>query len=177
MSTTVTAPIDSRREVFMIGLFSKVQKTRFAELCYCSRLTSLKRMSRNLKIVIGVASSGALITSLAGIPYEEIAVRLLAGIAAVAAVMNPALNLDSRIVQCAKAVLGYSTVRERLQRLLQDLKMSEMKQSHIARELEIHSFYDALAAISESVEDKAITEPAWTQAQEEFPSEHAWDVA
>jgi hypothetical protein len=84
-------------------------------------------------------------------------------------------GLEAKATQLEKAAFGYGVVRERLKRLLNDLRLRELDESHHARDGEIASLRESLAALDELGNEK-VKDEAWKQTLSEYPSESAWSA-
>jgi hypothetical protein len=74
-----------------------------------------------------------------------------------------------------KAAFGQSILKDRLHRLLSDLKSSPLEESHRARDLEIDAFGSALSALDEAPSER-LAEKCWQRTLEEYPPEKAWTL-
>ena len=78
----------------------------------------------------------------------------LSGAAAITAALGPVLGLEAKAVQFEKAAMGHCIVRERILRLLNDLKISDLDESHEARDREVDAFRTALSALDEPAHER-----------------------
>jgi hypothetical protein len=101
--------------------------------------------------------------------------QALTGLAALSAAVVPILGLDVKASQMEKAALGHSILKDRLHRLLSDLKLSELDDSHLARDREIESVGSALVSLDEPPSER-LREKCWKRTLEEFPSDKAWTL-
>ena len=163
----------------MTRLFRELQIARFNELYYPRRADWFRRLATTANIISALAASAVLASLLAGnsklFGWGPIVWQLLTGIAAASAAIGPVLGLDVRASQMDKAALGHSIVRDRLHRLLSDLKTSSLDESHVARDREIDAFRSALAALDEVPSEK-LREECWKRTLEEYPPEKAWTL-
>ena len=169
-------PVQSRRDLLMMRLFGDLQIVRFNEIYYHRRAVSLRKFSIGSSVLATLASSAVLCGLISGAPLGAIAWKILTGVAAISAAMGPIFQLDSKAALFEKAALGYSIVRDRLKHLIQDLKMSSLDETHIARDVEISALRDALAALDEAPGPNRIREQIWNQVMGEYPSDQAWSI-
>jgi len=169
---------ESQRGELMTRLFRQLQEVRFNELYYQTRSSVLRRWSIGSNIVAALSASLAL----AGLLKEgdlwgwgSAAWKILTLLAALSAAIGPVLGWEHRAAQLEKAALGYSIVRDRIRLLLQDLKLSDLNDEHLAREQEIEGFRCALAALDEPASE-ATKRRCWNRTLEELPSDKAWTI-
>jgi|SRR5579863_2743965 hypothetical protein len=179
-SLTISPPSqESRRGEVMTRLFRELQVARFNELYYQRRSDWFRRLATAANVISAVAASAVLASLLAAngqlFGWGPIVWQLLTGIAAISAAVGPVLGLDVKASQMEKAALGHSILRDRLYRLLGDLKVSDLDDSHLARDKEIESFRSALAPLDEPPTEK-LREECWNRTLEEFPSDKAWTL-
>lgn len=160
----------------MTRLFREFQLARFNQLYYQKRAARLRTLNTGANIIAALASSAVLAGLLAdGSGFGSILWKILTGIAATSAAIGPVLGLDEKAAQMEKAALGHSILFDRLRRLLSDLKLSDLAESHLAREQELDSVSSALSSLDETPSDKLLAK-CWKQALDEFPSEQAWNL-
>ncbi len=171
---------ESRRAEIMTRLFKDLQIARFNELYYQKRSASLRNWTKGANIVSSLAASlvlGSLLTG-PGSPllgFGPIAWQILTLLAALSAAASPALGLSEKASQMERAALGHSIIKERIRRLLSDLKVSELKDSHVGRDEEINAMRLALSPLDELPSMK-LREKCWERTLEEIPSEKAWSI-
>ena len=158
----------------MTRLFSELQIARFNELYYQRR----SRWKRGWAIganILAVISASAVLASLLkdGFGYGPAVWQILTGVAAVSAAIGPALGWEIQIAQMEKAALGHSIIKERIRKLLNDLKLSDLDASHEARDDEIDAVRLALTPLDEPPRER-LKEKCWLQTLRELPSEQAW---
>ena len=176
MSTAILPPLpQTQREELMTRLFSDLQIARFNEVYYQKRATTMRRFSNGANIVAAISSSAVLVGLFSTVPFGVLALKLMTGVAALTAAIGPVLNWSSSASQFEKAALGHGIIRDRLRSILNDLKLNDLEDSHLARRTEISSFSSALTALDEPARD-SLRESAWKQVMEELPSERAWDL-
>lgn len=100
---------------------------------------------------------------------------LLTGIAALSAAVGPVLGLESKATQLEKAAFGHGVIRGRIHALLNDLKLAELDEAHIARSKEIEALRTALVAFDEKAAER-VKKECWDQTLRELPSESAWTL-
>ena len=166
----------SRRDLLLSRLFTELQIVRFNEIYYHKRAATMHRLSLGSNILATVASSTALFGLLSGFPIGALAWKILTAVAAISAVLGPVFQLEPKAAQFEKAALGHSIVRDRMKRLIQDLKMSPLEETHVARNDEITALRDALAALDEPPGATRLKEQVWKQVLEEYPSDQAWSI-
>ena len=178
-SSMVSPPLpESRRGELMTRLFRELQVARFNELYYQKRASWFRGLATSANIIAALASSAVLTSLLSNgnlFGWGPIVWQVLTAIAAVSAASVPFCGLDGKASQMEKAALGHSILKERLRRLLGDLKLSDLENSHVAREEEIGAFRSALTSLDESPSDR-LREQCWKRTLEEFPSEQAWNL-
>lgn len=112
-------------------LFRELQVARFNELYYQRRSDWFRRLATAANVISAVAASAALASLLAAngqlFGWGPIVWQVLTGIAAISAAVGPVLGLDVKASQMEKAALGHSILRDRLYRLLGDLKVSDLR--------------------------------------------------
>jgi hypothetical protein len=180
MSSLMTAPPvgNDLRSELMTRLFSELQTARFNELYYQRRASFFRGLSIGANIVSALTASAALASLLADANqsgWGPLLWKSLTGVAAISAAVGPVLGLDSKASQMEKAALGHSVIKDRVRRLLSDLKVSDLEESHLARDREIDSFRSALTPFDESPSDR-VREECWKQTEEELPSDKAWTL-
>lgn len=182
MGTTMASPPirqESRRGELMTRLFHDLQIARFNELYYQRRAAWMRFLSTSANIVSAVAASAVLAhllkegDSLFG--FGPVAWQLLTGLAALSAAVGPVLGLDGKAIQLDKAAFGHGVIRGRIHALLNDLKMAELDETHIARSKEIEALRTALSALDEPGSER-VKERCWDQTLREIPSESAWTL-
>ncbi len=181
MDTTIAANEtinESRRGELMSRLFRQLQEVRFNELYYQTRSSWLRHWSITSNIVAALSASAALAGLLKNndpMGWGPIVWQGLTLLAALSAAIGPVLGWENRAARLEKAALGYSIVRDRIRRLLHDLKLSELDESHLAREMEIEGFRGALAALDEPPSERT-RRKCWDRTLEELPSDKAWTL-
>jgi hypothetical protein len=177
-SPTISPPLqDSKRGELLTRLFRELQIARFNELYYQRRADWFRHLTTAANIVSALAASAVLAKLLANsqlFGWGPAAWQILAFVAAISAVA-PVLGFETKGSQMEKAALGHAILKDRLARLLSDLKSSELGESHIARSQEIESFASALAALDEAPAQRLV-EKCWERALQEFPSDQAWNI-
>lgn len=163
----------------MTRLFSELQIARFNELYYQRRAAWFRRLATGANIISALAASAVLASLLASdsklFGWGPVVWKILTGVAAASAAIGPILGLDIKASQMEKATLGHSILKDRLHRLLSDLKLSDLEESHHARDKEIDAFRSALADLDEAPSEK-LREECWKRTLEEYPSERAWTL-
>jgi len=179
MGTATSPPVDntSRRSVLMSRLFSDLQVARYNELYYQRRAAIFRRWLLAGNVVSALAASAVLANLLSGAEssWGPIAWSLLTGLAAISAAVGPVFGLGTKASQLDKAALGHGIVKDGIRRLLKDLKLSELQESHLARNQEIEAFRSALAALDESPSDR-MRNRCWEDTMSEMPSKQAWSL-
>jgi hypothetical protein len=166
----------SRRDEIMERLFGDFQVAYFNQLYYQSRAKSVKRMIRWANVIAAVSASVAVTTLLKDAGAVGFLV-VLTVLSAVSAAVAPVLGLEDKYSQLQQAGLGYTIVKDRLCGLLRDLKMSELDDSHEAREREIAAFRDALGPLDLNEEPHAsLMQSCWEKVERELPAEKAWSI-
>ena len=172
---TDTASI-SRREEVMQRLFTDLQVERFNQLYYQKRARTIKRLITSANIVAAVAASAALTGLLKnGQGVWLVVFQVLMAVAAVSAAIGPVLGLEEKYSQLERAVLGHSIIKDRIWSLLRDLKLSDIDESHEAREREIAAFRNALSALDEEPHD-SVRRACWEEVEHELPANRAWTI-
>jgi hypothetical protein len=182
-SLTISPPSqDSKRGELMTRLFRDLQIARFNELYYHRRADRFRRLGTAANIISALAASAVLASLLATtsnnnklVDWGPIVWKTLTFIAAISAAVGPVLGLEIKAIQMEKAALGHSILRDRLHRLLCDLKGSDLEESHLARDKEIDAFGSALAALDEAPSEK-LREECWNRTLEEYPPGKAWTL-
>jgi hypothetical protein len=178
MSTIINpSPVqESRRGELMTRLFLELQIARFNELYYQRRSRWMRRWAVGANIVAAISASAVLASLLKdGFGYGPALWQVLTGIAALSAAIGPTLGWETQASQLEKAALGHSILRERIRRLLNDLKLSSLDASHEARDEEIDAVRLALTPLDEPPHER-LKEKCWRQTLREFPSEQAWTL-
>jgi tRNA A-37 threonylcarbamoyl transferase component Bud32 len=85
------------------------------------------------------------------------------------------LGLEEKYSQFERAALGHTIAKDRIWCLLRDLKLSDIEDSHEAREREINAFRDALSALDEEPHD-SVKRACWEEVERELPSDKAWTI-
>lgn len=161
----------------MTRLFSEYQVARFNELYYQRRSNWLRRWTTGASIVSAVAASAVLASLLKdGFGLGPSVWQVVTGLAAASAAIGPILGWEGKASQLEKAALGYGFVRDRLRHLLNDLKLSELDDTHVARAGEIRALVTALTALDETASSARLKEICWKQTMDELPSEQAWNL-
>ena len=175
--TTVIERLESMdlRSQTMVRLFSDYQKARFAEIYFHKRASILRRHLAITKFFAAATSSAAVVGVFASVPFGDAALKILVVAAALAAIANLVKNWDATAARYEKAALGYSIVRDLLNRLLGDIKRGDLMDEHSARASEIDAMSTALTALDDAPDDKLIL-LAWEQTERELPSDKAWDL-
>ena len=163
----------------MTRLFSELQIARFNELYYQRRAQWFRRLATGANIISALAASAVLASLLASdsklFGWGPAVWKILTGIAAASAAIGPILGLDVKASQMEKAALGHSILKDRLHRLLSDLKGSDLEESHLARDNEIEALGSALAALDEAPSER-LRQKCWNQTLEEYPPDKAWTL-
>jgi hypothetical protein len=181
MSGLAVSPplVDSKRGELMVRLFRELQIARFSELYYQRRAEWFRGWATGADIISAVAASAVLANLLASngrlFGWGPVVWQALTGIAAASAAIGPVLGLGAKASQMEKAALGQSILKDRLRRLLSDLKSSALEESHLARDKEIDAFGTALSALDEAPSEK-LAEKCWKRTLEEYPPEKAWTL-
>jgi hypothetical protein len=170
----------SRRDELMARLFSNLQIARYNELYYSRKSATMRQFSTWSGIISALTASAVLVGMLkdgsaAGSKFAFVVWQFLTGVAAVSAAIRPILGFDSKAIQFDKAAMGHGIVKERLRRLLNSLKLSDLDDSHLVREEEIESFRMALSALDDAGDDD-LKEKCWKKTLTELPSEQAWNL-
>ena len=170
-------PIEkSRREEFMMRLYGDLQIARFNEIYYQTRAQQARGWASRMNMLSAVASSGAFVGIIKPLPtIGPVIPPLLTAIAAVAAACGPFLGLDAKASQFERAAFGHGLIKDRIKRLLRDLKMKDLNYEHEARDNEIEHIRSSLNALDEAGSD-VIRKRAWEQTLREFPSDSAWNL-
>jgi len=181
MATIIASPPiqESRRGELMTRLFSDLQIARFNELYYQRRAEWMRLLSTGANTISAIAASAVLANLLKGgnslFGFGPAVWQLLTGLAALFAAVGPVLGLGTRATQLEKAAFGHGVVRGRIHVLLNDLKMAELDETHIARSREIEALRTALSALDERGSER-VKRQCWDQTLREFPSESAWTL-
>jgi hypothetical protein len=181
MGTAAISPpsLDSKRGELMTRLFRDLQVARFNELYYQRRAHLFRFWATGANVISALAASAVLASLLASdnklFGWGPIVWKMLTGVAAASAAIGPILGLEIKASQMEKAALGHSILKDRIRRLLSDLKGSDLHESFIARDKEIDAFASALAALDEAPSEK-LREKCWNETLEEYPSEKAWTL-
>ncbi len=162
----------------MTRLFGELQTARFNELYYQQRSAFFKKWARRASILSALAASFVLANLLTGpgnqlFGFGPLIWQLLTLMATLAAAVGPVLGLGEKAAQMDKAALGHALVKDRVRRLLTDLKLSDLDDSHVARDREIDAIRSALSALDEPPSEK-VREACWEKTLAEFPSDKAW---
>lgn len=139
-------PIEkSRREEFMMRLYGDLQIARFNEIYYQTRAQQARGWASRMNMLSAVASSGAFVGIIKPLPtIGPVIPPLLTAIAAVAAACGPFLGLDAKASQFERAAFGHGLIKDRIKRLLHDLKMKDLNYEHEARDNEIEHIRSSL---------------------------------
>lgn len=182
MGSKVASPpgSDSRRAATMTRLFAELQIARFNELYYQRRSAFFKKWAKRANIVSALAASivlAKMLTAQDGMffGFGPVLWQAITGLAALSAAIGPVLGLGDKAAQMEKAALGHAIVKDRIRRLLNDLKVSEIDASHLGRDSEIEAMRSALAPLDEPPVD-TLREECWEMALQEYPSEGAWSL-
>lgn len=180
MSSTpesVPQPLDPRGRM-MTRLFADLQIARFSELFYQTRGGRMRTLANTSNIVSALSATAVVANMLssaaAGTPQAAVWIGMTI-LAAAGAAASPILGWDAKAAQMEKAALGHCIVRERIKRLLSDLKNGDLDPEHIGRDQEIDAFRLAFAALDEPGSPKTL-ERCWAQALKEYPSDQAWSI-
>jgi hypothetical protein len=180
-SLTICPPAqDSKRGELMTRLFRELQVARFNELYYQRRSAWFRFQATSANVIAALAASVVLANLLASnnnklFGWGPLVWQVLTLLAAIFAAVGPVLGFENKIGQMEKAALGHSILKDRLQRLLSDLKGSELKESHLARDREIDAFGSALTSLDEAPSER-LREQCWKETLEEYPSDQAWSL-
>ena len=173
---TETESTGALRVEVMERLFTDLQVERFNQLYYQKRAKRVKRLITLANAIAALSASGALIGLLTTGPGVLPTLwKVLVGIAAISAAVSPLLELDTKFSRLEQAALGHTIAKDRLWQLLRDLKISEIEETHKAREAEIGAFRDALGALDEDPHD-SVRRSCWEEVEREFPAEKAWTI-
>jgi hypothetical protein len=159
----------------MSRLFADYQVARFNELYYQKRASSVRKRATFFKIVSALAASAALTGLLSGSFFGTLALQILTAAAAICSAIGPYLGWDNKVSQLERAALGHAIATDRIRKLLKDLKLTELTESHEARETEITAFRDSLTALDEAPND-AVRTDCWKAVEKELPAEQAWSI-
>ncbi|MBA3975389.1 MAG: hypothetical protein C0504_14385 [Candidatus Solibacter sp.] len=177
MQATANPASSDYRDIIMAQLFSDLQIARFNELYYQKRAQWHRRLSASANVISALASS-AVVTALlrdSVFGWFPLLWLILAMLAAVCAAVVPILQLDTKASQLDKAAFGHAIVRDRIHKLLRDLKLSELDDVHLGRKAEIDSLRTTLGALDEPPHSSVINS-CWDQVLHEYPSDQAWTV-
>lgn len=161
-----------RAEV-MERLFMDLQVEYFNRLYYQTRASAIKFWITAFNVIAALSASVAFTGLLRA--WGEVPLVILMGLAAISAAIGPVLGLESLYSQLDKAALGHSIAKDRIWSLLRDLKLSEITDSHEAREGEISAFRDSLCALDEKPHD-SVRRSCWEKVQRELPVEKSWEI-
>ena len=164
----------SRRDEVMERLFTDLQVARFNQLYYQARAKSVKRMITGANIIAALAASAAFTGLLREVGTAWL-LQLLMLLAAIFAAIGPVLGLEDRYSRLERAGLGHAIAKDRIWSLLRDLKLSELDETHEAREREINAFRDALSALDEDPHD-SVRRSCWEKVEQELPADKAWTI-
>jgi hypothetical protein len=168
--------LTSRRQEVMERLFTDLQVERFNQLYYQKRAKSTKTFITFANVVAVLAASAAFTGLLkGGNGVSQFVLQGLMIIAAISAAVVPVLGIESKFSQLERAALGHAIAKDRLWSLLRDLKISEIDESHEAREKEIGAFRDALSVLDEEPHDN-VRRSCWDEVKRELPAEKAWTI-
>jgi hypothetical protein len=162
----------------MTRLFFDLQIARFNELYYQKRSAFFRKWAKRANVVSALAASLVLANLLTGpgtplLGLGPLVWQILTGMAALSAAVGPVLGLWDKASQMDRAALGHSIVKDRIRRLLVELKLSDLQDSHLDRDREIDAVRSALSPLDEPPSEK-LREICWEKTLEEFPSEKAW---
>lgn len=164
----------SRRDEVMERLFSDLQVARFNQLYYQARAKSVRRMITGANIIAALAASAAF-TGLLRATGTTWLLQSLTLLAAISAAIGPVLGLEDKCARLEQAALGHAIAMDRTRSLLRDLKLSELDDTHEAREREINAFGDGLSALDEEPHDSVIRS-CWEKVEQELPADKAWTI-
>jgi hypothetical protein len=99
----------------------------------------------------------------------------LMALAAIFAAIGPVLGLEDKYSRLERAGLGHAIAKDRIWSLLRDLKVSELDETHEAREREINAFRDAFSALDEEPHD-SVRRSCWEKVEQELPADKAWTI-
>lgn len=160
----------------MERLFTDLQVERFNQLYYQRRARTIKAFITLSNVIAALAASAALTGLLkGGNAVLPIVLQILMGVAAISAAVSPVLGLEARFSQLERAALGHGIARDRIWSLLRDLKLSDLEESHEAREREIAAFRDVLSALDEEPHD-SVRKSCWEEVERELPADKAWTI-
>ena len=166
----------SRRDEVMQRLFTDLQVERFNQLYYQKRAKTTKFRITSANVIAAIAASAAFTGLLKSGPGLSLLVfQGLMLVAAISAAIGPVLGLEEKYAQLERAVLGHAILKDRVWCLLRDLKLSEIDDSHEAREREIAAFRDALSALDEEPHD-SVRRDCWEEVERELPADRAWTI-
>ncbi|HTS77964.1 MAG TPA: hypothetical protein VMG40_17255 [Bryobacteraceae bacterium] len=174
MQTEVEPLNASRRTEVMERLFTDLQVARFNQLYYQTRSKSVRGWMKRANVIAALSASAAF----TGMLKNGGPLWLLQGftiVAAISAAVGPVLGLEDKYAQLERASLGHAIAKDRIWSLLRDLKVSELTDSHEAREREIAAFREALSALDEEPHDSVRTK-CWEQVERELPADKAWTI-
>jgi len=164
----------SRRQEVMERLFTDLQAARFNQLYYQARATTVRRLIKWANVIAALSASAAFTGLLRGGGTGWLLQTLMI-VAAISAAVGPVLGLEDKYSQLERASLGHAIAKDRIWCLLRDLKLSDIDESHEAREREINAFRDALSALDEEPHD-SIRRSCWEEVERELPSDKAWTI-
>ncbi len=125
----------SRRQEVMERLFTDLQVERFNQLYYQTRARKTKSLITFANVVAALAASAAFTGFFRGSAgLWQFTLQSLMVIAAISAAVGPVLGLESKFSQLERAALGHAIAKDRIWSLLRDLKVSEIDDTHEARE-------------------------------------------
>jgi hypothetical protein len=169
------APRSYRAEV-MERLFMDLQVEQFNQLYYRTRAHTTRRVITTMNVIAALTASAAFTGLLKNSTGGWLIVfQALIAVAAISAAVGPVLGLESKFSTLEQAALGHGIARDRLWSLLRDLKLSEIDESHEAREREICAFRDALSALDEQPHD-SVKRSCWEVVERELPAEKSWTI-
>jgi len=164
----------ARRQEIMERLFTDLQVERFNQLYYQSRADSAKFWITVTNVTAALAASAAFTGLLKSSGHAGLLTALTA-IAAVSAAVSPVLGLEDKYSRLERAAMGHTIAKDRIWALLRDLKVSELDESHEARENEISAFRDSLSTLDGKPRD-SLRRKCWETVEAELPADKAWTI-
>ena len=160
----------------MERLFTDLQVERLNQLYYQKRAKKIKTRITWANAIAALAASAAFTGLLGGAGgFWTIILKALMIVAAIAAAIGPVLGLETKFAQLERAALGHAIAKDRLWCLLRDLKLSEIGDTHEAREREINAFRDALSPLDEAPHE-SLVRSCWEEVERELPADKAWTI-
>ena len=165
---------ESRRDEVMEHLFTDLQVEEFNHRYYQARGKTVKRLITLANVVAALSASAVLVGLLKQYGGEPI-LLLLTGVAAISSAIGPVLGLEVKYSRLEQAALCHAIAKDRIWSLLRDLKLSDLDDTHEAREREIAAFRDSLTALDEAPHD-SVRRSCWAAVEREIPADKAWTI-